>query len=127
MSRVRGRDTGPELAVRRLLSAMGYRYRLHVKNLAGKPDIVFHARRKIVFVHGCFWHRHRGCSLARMPKSRRKFWFSKLEANRLRDGRIKAALRRDGWSVATVWECQLKDMERLAKRLRRFLDGAREE
>lgn len=123
MGRVRSRDTKPEMSVRRLLSAMGYRYRLHVGGLAGKPDIVLPARRKIIFVHGCFWHRHQGCSLARLPKSRRSFWLPKLEANRLRDGRVKSALRRDGWSVATVWECQTKDTDRLGKRLRRFVEG----
>lgn len=122
MSRVRSRDTKPELAVRKLLFAMGYRYRLHDGNLPGKPDMVFPVRRKIIFVHGCFWHRHANCSLARLPKSRKAFWLAKLEGNRLRDGRVRAALRRDGWSVATVWECQLSDRDRLARRLRRFMD-----
>ena len=121
MSRVGSRDTKPELAVRKLLFAMGYRYCLHVGNLPGKPDMVFPVRRKIIFVHGCFWHRHANCSLARLPKSRKAFWVAKLESNRLRDGRVRAALRRDGWSVATVWECQLADVDRLARRLHRFM------
>lgn len=127
MSRVRGRDTRPEMAVRKLLFSLGYRYRLHDKMLPGTPDIVLPSRRKIVFVHGCFWHRHANCALARLPKSRKAFWGAKLENNRLRDGRVKAALRRLGWSVATVWECQLGDMARLEKRLRRFLESGSED
>ncbi|MDX9768600.1 MAG: DNA mismatch endonuclease Vsr [Ectothiorhodospiraceae bacterium] len=123
MARVRGRDTKPEIAVRKLLFSMGYRYRLHDKLLPGTPDIVLPSRRKIILVHGCFWHRHSGCRLARMPKSRKAFWSAKLENNRLRDGRVKSRLRRLGWSVATVWECRLADMTRLEKRLRRFLES----
>lgn len=122
MARVRGRDTKPEISVRKLLFSMGYRYRLHDSMLPGKPDIVLRSRRKIIFVHGCFWHRHANCALARLPKSRETFWSTKLENNRLRDRRVKAALRRAGWSVATVWECQLKDVARLKRRLRRFLE-----
>jgi len=102
---------------------MGYRYRLHDKKLPGKPDIVLAGRRKIVFIHGCFWHRHENCPLARIPKSRKSFWVGKLESNRRRDGRVKAALRRAGWSVATVWECQLADIARLEARLRRFIEA----
>lgn len=127
MARVRSRDTRPELAVRKLLFSMGFRYRLHDRKLPGTPDIVLPSRRKIVFVHGCFWHRHVNCALARLPKSRKAFWGAKLESNRLRDGRVKAALRRSGWSVATVWECQLGDMARLGRRLRRFLESGGED
>lgn len=123
MARVKGTDTKPEIKVRKLLFSIGYRYRIHDERLPGKPDIVLPSKRKIVFVHGCFWHRHANCALARMPKSHRGFWRKKLEGNRLRDARTKAALRRLGWSVATVWECQLKDMARLEKRLRRFIDA----
>jgi DNA mismatch endonuclease, patch repair protein len=123
MSRVRSRDTRPELMVRKLLFGMGYRFRLYDKTLPGSPDIVFTARRKIVFVHGCFWHRHSNCPLARIPKSHKAFWTTKLEGNRLRDGRVKAALRRTGWSVATVWECQLANIGRLESRLRRFMES----
>lgn len=126
MSRVRSRDTQPEITVRRLMFAMGYRYRLHDGRLPGKPDIVFHARRKIVFVHGCFWHRHPNCPIARLPKSHKAFWASKLEGNRLRDGRVKAALRRAGWSVAAVWECQLANLLKLENRLRRFMESGSE-
>lgn len=123
MSRVRSHDTKPELVVRKLLFAMGYRYRLQVGSLPGTPDIVLPVRRKIIFVHGCFWHRHANCALARLPKSRKAFWLGKLESNRLRDGRAEAALRRRGWSVAKVWECQLRDIDRLARRLRRFMEA----
>lgn len=123
MSRVRSSDTKPEITVRKLMFAMGYRYRLNDARLPGKPDIVFCSRRKIVFVHGCFWHRHSNCPLARLPKSRKTFWEAKLESNRLRDGRVKAALRRAGWSVATVWECQLTNIGRLENRLRRFMES----
>jgi DNA mismatch endonuclease (patch repair protein) len=122
MALVRGSDTKPEITVRKMLFSMGYRYRLHDKMLPGKPDIVLPSRRKIIFVHGCFWHRHENCALARMPKSRQAFWKAKLESNRLRDGRVKAALRRQGWSVATVWECQLNNVTQLEKRLRRFIE-----
>ena len=125
MALVRSRDTQPELKVHKLLHAMGYRYRTHDRRLPGNPDIVFPRRRKIIFVHGCFWHRHKNCPLARMPKSRVAFWREKLEGNRRRDGRVAAVLRRAGWSVATVWECQLANMERLARRLRRFMETGR--
>jgi DNA mismatch endonuclease (patch repair protein) len=126
MSLVKARDTKPERLVRKLLSEMGYRYRLHARNLPGKPDIVFRSRRKIIFVHGCFWHRHADCPLARVPKTRKRFWLDKLEGNRLRDGRVRAALRREGWSVATVWECQLSRPDRLCRRLRCFMEAERE-
>ena len=123
MARVRSRDTKPELVVRRLVHAMGFRYRLHGKGLPGRPDLVFAGRRKVIFVHGCFWHRHAACALARLPKSRRDFWVPKLEANRERDERNRRALARDGWKVLTVWECQLKETGRLQKKIRRFLDA----
>lgn len=126
MALVRSTDTGPELAVRRLLHGMGYRYRLHVRDLPGKPDLVFRSRRCVIFVHGCFWHRHEDCSLARMPKSRVDFWEAKLESNRVRDAREVASLKKAGWRVFVVWECELKDKEKLAHRLSRFLErGAR--
>ena len=123
MARVRNRDTGPELAVRRLVYGMGYRYRLHSKSLPGRPDLVFRPRRKVIFIHGCFWHRHAKCALARMPKSRLKFWKPKLEGNRVRDERIRRALRAEGWSVLTVWECELARPQRVASKIRRFLDA----
>ena len=128
MARVRGKDTGPEMRVRRLIHGMGYRYRLHRGGLPGRPDLVFASRRAVVFVHGCFWHQHPDpeSRLARMPKSRQEFWLKKLRANRERDERVKAALERDGWRVLTIWECELSDREteRLRKRLQRFLGPA---
>lgn len=127
MALIRSGDTKPEMLVRRLLHGMGYRYRLHRRNLPGTPDLVFTSRRAVVFVHGCFWHRHAGCPLARLPKSRMDFWRPKLEGNRERDVRNVAALESEGWRVLTVWECELKDMDRLASKLRRFLDGGGEE
>lgn len=124
MALIRGANTGPELTVRRILHGMGFRYRLHVKSLPGKPDLVFPKRSKIIFVHGCFWHRHRKktCPLARLPKSRTEFWEPKLEGNRNRDGRNKRGLRYLGWDVLEVWECELRNPEVLTGRMRYFLE-----
>ncbi|WP_375312849.1 very short patch repair endonuclease [Bradyrhizobium sp. A5] len=122
MARVRGRDTKPEMRVRRALHAAGLRYRLHAKGLPGRPDLIFPSRRAVVFVHGCFWHRHPDpdCKLARLPKSRLDFWLPKLEGNRARDERVKAELKRLGWKVFEVWECQIKDddLRAVAKRIK---------
>jgi DNA mismatch endonuclease (patch repair protein) len=123
MARVRSKDSRPEMLVRRLVYAQGYRYRLHARDLPGCPDLVFRRREKVIFVHGCFWHRHQGCALARMPKSRLDFWEPKLEANKQRDARNKRKLAREGWKVLTIWECQLKDTARLERTIRRFLDA----
>src|ERR1700677_1517759 len=123
MARVRSKNMRPEIFVRKLVFALGYRFRLHARDLPGCPDIVFRPKRKIIFVHGCFWHRHANCALARMPKSRLDFWEPKLEGNRKRDEKNKRALAREGWSVLTVWECELKDSGRLQARIRRFLDA----
>ena len=123
MALVRGKNTKPELLVRRLVHGFGYRYRLHRRDLPGTPDLVFPGRGKIIFVHGCFWHRHKGCALARLPKSRGEFWLPKLEGNAARSARHVRALRRLGWGVMTIWECQLRDTARLARRIRRFLDA----
>ena len=125
MARIRGRDTKPELVVRRMLHAMGYRYRLHARDLPGKPDIVFRGRKLAVFVHGCFWHRHPdpACPLARLPKSRLDFWVPKLEANRARDFANTERLEAAGWQVLLVWECELRDREQLGNTLRRFMKG----
>lgn len=123
MSLVRAKDTGPEMTVRRLVFSLGGRYRLHAKDLPGHPDLVFRTQRKVIFVHGCFWHRHRSprCPLARLPKSRLDFWLPKLEGNRERDKRNERALRRLGWKVLTVWECQIANAASLTKSIRRFL------
>lgn len=122
MGRIKNKNTQPEMIVRRLIHAMGYRYRLHVKELPGKPDLVFPRREAVIFVHGCFWHRHEDCKLARVPKTRLDFWVPKLEGNRLRDARIEHALRALGWRVMTVWECQLARPNALQNRVKRFLE-----
>lgn len=123
MGLVRGKDSKPELFVRRLVHGLGYRYRLHRRDLPGTPDLVFPGRGKVIFVHGCFWHRHAGCALARLPKSRGEFWLPKLEGNAERDARNARALRRLGWGVMTIWECQLRGTARLTNTIRRFLDA----
>ena len=122
MSRIRSKDTKPEMVVRRLLHAMGVRYRLHRAGLPGKPDIVLGPRRLVIFVHGCFWHRHSGCREATMPAANRDFWQAKLEGNASRDLRHRAALRSLGWRVAVVWECQTRQSLKLARRLRRLVE-----
>ncbi|WP_376964132.1 very short patch repair endonuclease [Azospirillum sp. A26] len=121
MSRIRGADTKPEIAVRRLLHGMGYRFRLHVRTLPGTPDLVFPGRRKVIMVHGCFWHRHEGCRRASRPKSRAEYWEPKLEGNVRRDREAVAALEAGGWEVAVVWECEVRDSKALAARLSDFL------
>lgn len=122
MSRIRGKDTKPEMRVRRLVHGMGYRYRLHAKELPGCPDLVFRPRRKAIFVHGCFWHRHPGCSANRIPKTRPDYWRAKLDRNVERDRQNEAALKADGWSVLVIWECETKgDSDHLARRIRAFL------
>lgn len=122
MSRVKPKDTTPELAVRRLVFGMGYRYRLHDKRLPGRPDLVFAGRRKIVFVNGCFWHGHKGCRYAHLPKTRVDFWRTKITNNRARDRRNIAQLEASGWTVLTVWQCELKIIEALANKLYDFLE-----
>lgn len=121
MSRIRGSDTKPELAVRSMLHGMGYRFRLHRRDLPGRPDVVLTRYRTVVFVHGCFWHRHAGCSYATTPSTRTAFWQAKFDANVERDRRQVRALRQDGWSVVTVWACELRHPERVARRLDRHL------
>ncbi|MEO5670210.1 MAG: very short patch repair endonuclease [Ramlibacter sp.] len=107
MSRVRGTGTKPEMLVRKALHRLGYRYKLHDRQLPGVPDLVFPSRKKIIFVHGCFWHQH-GCKKAMPPASRIDFWLPKLAANRARDKAVARQLRRAGWTVRTVWECELQ-------------------
>ncbi|MFZ5897607.1 MAG: very short patch repair endonuclease [Bacillota bacterium] len=122
MRRVRAKDTKPELVVRRLVYSMGYRYRLHGRNLPGHPDLVFPGRKKVIFVHGCFWHRHEGCARCRLPKSKLDFWQPKLEGNKARDIANQARLREMGWDFLVVWECELKDLEALKRRIRTYLE-----
>lgn len=123
MSLIKERDSRPEMVVRRLVHGLGYRYRLHRRDLPGRPDLVFGKRQKIIFLHGCFWHRHddSACKLARLPKTRLDFWLSKLEANRARDVKNQERLKEMGWDYLVIWECQLRDKEQLAKRIQSFL------
>lgn len=123
MSKVRGKDTTPELSVRRLLHRLGYRYRLHARKLPGKPDIVFANRKKVIFVHGCFWHRHPGCPKASTPKSRTAYWIGKFESNVQRDQQVRDALQSAGWKVLVVWECEAKNIETLQDVLTTFLES----
>jgi DNA mismatch endonuclease (patch repair protein) len=124
MAAVKSKDTTPEMTVRRLVHAMGYRYRLHVASMPGNPDLVFPRLRKVIFVSGCFWHMHT-CGRCRVPSSRRGYWVKKLERNAARDERVKRALRRQGWKVMVVWECQtmLGKRKGLQVRLARFLSA----
>lgn len=128
MGRIRSKDTRPELAVRRLVHKLGYRYRLHKKDLPGTPDLAFPARHMVIFVHGCFWHRHSDpdCALARLPKSKLDFWRTKLEHNRERDQVNYTKLREIGWNYLVIWECQLRDMNCVAAKIKAFLDGTNE-
>jgi DNA mismatch endonuclease (patch repair protein) len=125
MARVKARDTKPELRVRRLVHGLGYRFRLYRRDLPGTPDLVFAGRRAVIFMHGCFWHRHAepGCWRARLPKSRPEFWIPKLEANVARDGIARAALAALGWRVLTIWECETtpRRLDDLAARVSAFL------
>lgn len=123
MRAVKGRDTGPEMVVRRLAHGMGFRYRLHRKDLPGKPDLVFPSRRKVIFVHGCFWHQHDCPRGARSPKSHQEYWLPKLSRNKQRDEEHQIRLRELGWDVLVIWECKIKDRDALAARIRDFLDG----
>lgn len=121
MRAVRSSDTKPEMIVRRLAHRLGYRYRLHVKSLAGVPDLVFPRRRKVIFVHGCYWHRHRCGEGLSMPSSHVSYWRGKFDRNRQRDARIRRSLARLGWKVLVLWECQLKDPAWVQKRIKAFL------
>lgn len=121
MSRVRAKDSKPEMQLRRLVHGLGFRYRLHARDLPGKPDLVLPRWRAVIFMHGCFWHRHPGCALARLPKSKLDFWQTKLEANRQRDRLNQQRLRELGWRVLVVWECELKHLDRVARVVRDFL------
>jgi len=122
MQSVKTRDTGPELAVRRLLSQLGYRYRLNAKKLPGRPDIVFPGKMKAIFVHGCFWHCH-GCSKGHAPKSRLDYWEPKLKANRERDAAQILALNSLGWTVLTIWQCETADSETMQAKLVDFMES----
>ncbi|QDF95364.1 very short patch repair endonuclease [Azoarcus sp. DD4] len=123
MSMVHSKDTKPELLIRRLIYGMGFRYRLHCKELPGKPDIVMIGRKKIIDVRGCFWHGHEGCKYGRLPKSREDFWKAKIDRNRERDSKNQRMLNEAGWQVFVVWQCELKDIETLKTRLHEFIEA----
>lgn len=126
MRRVRSTDTTPELIVRKLVYSLGYRYRLHKKDLPGKPDLVFSGKRKVIFVHGCFWHGHKCKRGNRLPKENRAYWESKINANTKRDKSHIAELSKKGWSVLTIWECEMKDQDALKHKIVEFLNARRE-
>ncbi|NAX10194.1 DNA mismatch endonuclease Vsr [Burkholderia pseudomallei] len=123
MRRIRSKDTEPELVVRRLVYAMGYRYRLHRKDIPGKPDLAFLGRRKVIFIHGCFWHQHPGCREGRPPKSNTDYWLPKLRRNQERDRVALAQLAASGWEALVIWECETKDSSALAIKIDDFLQG----
>lgn len=122
MTQVRSKDTKPELVVRHLIHGLGYRYRLHRKDLPGNPDLVFISRRKVIFVHGCFWHGHDCRSGRKHPKTNEKYWLKKLQRNKARDADNQAKLLELGWKVLIIWECQIKDTEQLIVSIRQFLE-----
>ena len=123
MSNIRAKGMKPEMVVRRIIHGMGYRYRLHRKDLPGKPDLVFPSRRKIIFVHGCFWHQHTdpACKISRRPQSNRDYWLPKLERNVERDAEHQARLVNLGWNVLVLWECEVESDSRIHDRIREFL------
>jgi DNA mismatch endonuclease (patch repair protein) len=121
MSRVRDKNTKPEIRVRQTAHRLGYRFRLHRRDLPGSPDLVFPKGRKIIFVHGCFWHRHPGCKRTTSPNTRKDYWQAKFKDNLTRDRNVQAALRKLGWNVFVVWECETFDLDRLKQILSRFL------
>lgn len=123
MSRIRSRNTLPELRVRSILHRSGFRFRLHQKGLPGKPDIVLRRHKTVVFVHGCFWHQHKGCKRCTTPRTNESYWQAKLEGNIRRDKAHVKQLRSLGWSVLVVWECETKDESRLTRKLRRAMDS----
>ncbi|MEA3231380.1 MAG: very short patch repair endonuclease [Thermodesulfobacteriota bacterium] len=123
MSRVSGRNTKPEIVVRSLLHNLGYRFRLHRKDLQGKPDIELPKHKKIIFVHGCFWHGHAGCLRSKRPSTNKKFWCEKLDKNIERDKETVDALRKLGWNVLIIWTCEVKDKDKLKTKLLSFLEN----
>ncbi len=123
MSRVKDRDTKPEILVRSIVHRMGYRFRLHRKDLPGNPDIVLPRHDKLIFVHGCFWHGHRRCKRSKRPSTHREFWDKKLDSNIARDKRYQRELRTKGWNILVVWECETRSQEILMRKLKSFLHG----
>lgn len=126
MRSVPQKKSKPEMIVRRALHAAGYRFRTNLRTLPGSPDVAFTARRKAIFVHGCFWHRHAGCKFATLPKNNTEFWRSKFSANIRRDQYNISDLRKLGWQVEVIWQCEIKDADHLLRRLTQFLGPAKE-
>ncbi len=124
MSRISSKNTKPELIVRSVVWGLGFRYRLHVRDLPGKPDLVFRKHKKAIFVHGCFWHQHSGCQEGRIPGSRSDYWQPKLRRNQDRDLAAQSALKEQGWQSLIIWECELKDSAAMVKRIKQFLEVA---
>jgi len=122
MSRVRGQDTQPERIVRATLHRLGFRFRLHDRSLPGLPDVVLKKYRTVVFIHGCFWHGHKGCKRSKRPSTNVRFWNKKIDGNMVRDRRVKRQLWRRGWRVLTVWQCQARDIDKLERLLVRFFE-----
>lgn len=124
MRSIRSKDMTPEIRMRRLIHKMGYRFRLHKKDLHGKPDLVFSSRRAVIFVHGCFWHQHpeKSCKDSRLPSSNLEYWKPKLERNKARDAEIIGTLESAGWRVLVIWECETKDTEGISHKIQDFLD-----
>jgi DNA mismatch endonuclease (patch repair protein) len=123
MSKIRGVDTNPERLVRSILHKMGYRFRLYNRQLPGNPDIVLSRHHKVVFIHGCFWHGHKGCRRAKRPSTNVRFWNKKIDSNMKRDQSVKQKLRRRGWRVLIVWQCHTRDKQALERRLERFMSN----
>lgn len=121
MRRIRSKNTVPEMIVRRMVHAMGFRYRLHRKDIPGNPDLVFRRRRKVIFIHGCFWHQHPGCREGRPPRSNAAYWLPKLERNQARDRAVLEQLAAAGWAVLVLWECETKNDPALTDRINGFL------
>lgn len=122
MGKIRGKNTSPEMVVRRLIYSLGYRYRLHSKKLTGRPDLVFSSRKKVIFVHGCFWHLHEGCPKGKPPETNRDYWIPKLQENKARDIRNQKELVCQGWKILVIWQCELKKIELVKERIIDFLE-----
>ena len=123
MSRVRSKNTKPEIKIRSMLHAKGFRFRKNVKNLPGVPDIVLPKYKSIIFVHGCFWHQHKGCVKSHIPKSNVEFWTEKLGKNVVRDKKHNKELKQAGWRILTIWECEMKDLNKLERKLKKFFES----
>ena len=122
MSRIRSKDTTPEMIVRRFVFGLGYRYRLHYKKLPGKPDLAFPGKKKVIFVHGCYWHGHENCPKGKLAKSNVEFWRAKIDRNRDRDNCNSNEIQAEGWRILTVWQCELKNLDQLKSKVVDFLD-----